>query len=56
MAKFDVELDYTGINAAMSVKTHVSVKTAKLFKSTPASHDKPRIILNRYLPFQGDVA
>ena len=26
MAKFDVELDYTGINTAMSVKTHVSVK------------------------------
>ena len=40
MAKFDVELDYKGIKAVTSVKTRVSVKTAKLFKSHPASHVK----------------
>ena len=56
MAKFDVELDYKGMNAVTSVKTRVSVKTAKLFKSHPALHVKPKFILNRYLPFQGDVS
>ena len=56
MANFDVELDLKGIKAVTSVKTCVSVKTAKLFKSHPASHVKPRMIINRYLPFQGDVA
>ena len=45
MAKFDVELDYKGIKAVRSVKTRVSVQTAKLFKSHPASHVKPKLIL-----------
>ena len=48
MAKFDVELDYKGIKAVTSVETRVSVKTATLFKSHPASHVKPKLILNRY--------
>ena len=56
MAKFDVELDYKGMKAVTSVKTRVSVKTAKLFKSQPALHVKPKLILNRYLPFQEDVS
>ena len=55
MAKFDVELDYKGMKAVTSVKTRVLVKTAKLFKSHPASHVKPKLI-NRYLPFQEDVS
>ena len=56
MAKFDVELDYKGMKAVTSVKMCVSVKTAKLYKSHPASHVEPKLILNRYLPFQGDVS
>ena len=51
-----VELDYKGMKAVTSVKTRVSVKTAKLFKSHPALHVKPKLILNRYLPFQGDIS
>ena len=57
MAKFDVELDYKGIKAVRSVKTRVSVQTAKLFKSHPASHVKPKLILipRRYFMMRLDV-
>ena len=42
-----MELDYKGMKAVTSVKTRVSVKTAKLFKSHPASHVKPKLIFKQ---------